>query len=85
LATLLGFGVSTLSIIAAIYYVIRKLTIGLQPPGFATLTVLLLFLGGIQLITIGIIGEYLGQTLEEVKHRPTYLVREVLDGQESGG
>jgi dolichol-phosphate mannosyltransferase len=84
LATMLGFSVSALSLIAAAYYFVKKATTGLQPPGFATLVVAVLFLGGIQLITIGVVGEYLGQTLDEVKHRPTYLVRKVLDCQESG-
>ena len=84
LATMLGFGVSILSLLAAVYYVIKKLTVGLQPPGFATLTVLLLFLGGVQMITIGIMGEYIGHILDEVKGRPTYVVQQVFDHQNSG-
>lgn len=78
LATMLGFGVSALSLVAAAYYLFKKLTTGLQPPGFATLVVVLLFLGGVQLITIGVVGEYIGHVLDEVKGRPTYVVREVL-------
>jgi glycosyltransferase involved in cell wall biosynthesis len=84
LATIFGFAVSAVSLLAAAYYVIKKLTQGLQPPGFATLVVLLLFLGGVQLITIGVIGEYIGHVLEEVKGRPTYVVREVLERQSLG-
>lgn len=83
LATILGFAVSVMSLLAAAYYVIKKLSRGLQPPGFATLVVLLLFLGGVQLITIGVIGEYIGHVLEEVKGRPTYVVRDVLERQSS--
>lgn len=83
-ATILGFAVSVFSLLAALYYVWVKLTIGLQPPGFATLTVLLLFLGGVQMITIGIIGEYIGHILTEVKGRPTYVVQQVFDHQNSG-
>lgn len=81
LSTLLGFVVSVLSLLTAVYYVILKLTIGLQPPGFATLTVLLLFLGGVLLITVGVIGEYIGHILIEVKNRPTYVVHQVFEGQ----
>jgi glycosyltransferase involved in cell wall biosynthesis len=81
LATMLGFGVSALSFLVALYYILKKLTVGLQPPGFATLTVLILFLGGIQLITIGVIGEYIGQILSEAKDRPTYIVQRVFEIQ----
>ena len=81
LATMLGFAVSALSLLAAAYYLIKGLTSGLQPPGFATLVVLLLFLGGVQLITIGVVGEYIGHVLEEVKGRPTYVVQHVSERQ----
>jgi dolichol-phosphate mannosyltransferase len=84
LATMFGFTVSAFSFLAALYYFIRKQTVGLQPPGFATLTVLLLFLGGVQLITIGIIGEYIGHILFEVKGRPTYIVGQVFESQRLG-
>ena len=79
LATMLGFGVSTLSLTAAVYYLVKKLTVGVRPPGFATQVVLALFLGGVQLITIGVGGEYIGHVLDEVKHRPAYVVREVME------
>jgi polyisoprenyl-phosphate glycosyltransferase len=75
--TLLGFAVSAISIVLAVAYTIQKLTIGLSPPGFATLTVAIFFLAGIQLITIGVIGEYVGRIFEEVKQRPLYVVRRV--------
>jgi dolichol-phosphate mannosyltransferase len=76
--TIVGFAVSTMSLILAIMYTIQRLTIGLSPPGFATLTVALFFLSGVQLITIGVIGEYVGRIFEEVKRRPLYVVRKVL-------
>jgi len=84
LATILGFVVSLLSLIAGMrYFIMAIVRGGSNPPGFATLVVLIAFLGGVQLITIGVVGEYLGQTLDEVKHRPTYIVSEVLERQES--
>jgi polyisoprenyl-phosphate glycosyltransferase len=75
--SLLGLAVSALSIFLAIGYAIQKLTAGLNPPGFATTIVAILFLAGIQLITIGVIGEYVGRIFEEVKRRPLYVVRRV--------
>ena len=75
--SLAGLGVSLMSILIAIFYTIQKLTVGLSPPGFATLVVAIFFLSGIQLITIGVIGEYVGRIFEEVKGRPLYVVRRV--------
>lgn len=79
--TMLGFGVSLLSILMAIFYAIKKLTVGLNPPGFATIVVSIFFLAGMQLITIGVIGEYVGRIFEEVKRRPLYVVRRVVEGR----
>jgi glycosyltransferase involved in cell wall biosynthesis len=75
--SLLGFGVSLISILLAIGYTIQKLTRGLSPPGFATTVVAIFFLAGIQLVTIGVIGEYVGRIFEEVKRRPLYVIRRV--------
>lgn len=75
--TLIGFAVSLVSIVLAIIYAIQKLTVGLYPQGFATTIVAILFLAGVQLITTGIMGEYVGRIFEEVKQRPLYIVREV--------
>lgn len=76
--TALGLAVSLIAIVAAVLYTIQKLTVGLSPPGFATLIVAVLFLAGIQLCTIGVIGEYVGRIFDEVKRRPLYVVRQVL-------
>jgi dolichol-phosphate mannosyltransferase len=76
--SLLGLVVSALSIFLAVGYAIQKLTSGLNPPGFATTVVAIFFLAGIQLITIGVIGEYVGRIFEEVKRRPLYVVRRVI-------
>jgi len=78
--TMLGFGVSLMSIVLAVFYAIKKLTVGLNPPGFATIIVAVFFLSGMQLITIGVIGEYVGRIFEEVKRRPLYVVRRLSRG-----
>jgi polyisoprenyl-phosphate glycosyltransferase len=75
--TVMGFGVSFISICLAVFYAVKRLTVGLSPPGFATTIVAILFLAGMQLITIGVIGEYIGRIFEEVKRRPLYVVRKV--------
>lgn len=77
LISMTGVAVSILSMLIAIVYIIQKLTVGLYPPGFATTVVAIFFLAGIQLITIGVIGEYVGRIFEEVKRRPLYVVRQV--------
>jgi polyisoprenyl-phosphate glycosyltransferase len=74
---LLGLSVSLFSIVTAMFYTLKKLTAGINPPGFATLIVAIFFLAGVQLITIGVIGEYVGRIFEEVKQRPLYIVRQV--------
>ena len=77
LASLSGLGISLLSFLFAAFYTIKKITVGLYPPGFATIVVAIFFLTGIQLITIGVIGEYIGRIFDEVKQRPLYVVRRV--------
>ncbi len=58
------------------YLIVRTLIYGADVPGYASLMVVLLFMGGINLLTLGIVGEYLGRIYTEVKRRPLYLVRE---------
>jgi glycosyltransferase involved in cell wall biosynthesis len=74
LATLLGFLISSLAFIAIPVVVVLRLS-GSYLPGFGSITIAILLLGGIQLIAIGIIGEYVGRIYDEVKGRPLYLVR----------
>jgi polyisoprenyl-phosphate glycosyltransferase len=74
LATLLGFLISTLAFVAIPVVLVLRL-LGSYLPGFSSITITVLLLGGIQLITIGIIGEYVGRIYDEVKGRPLYLVR----------
>jgi dolichol-phosphate mannosyltransferase len=59
----------------AIFFFVKKLLYGLSPPGYASLIVSVFFLAGIQLITLGVIGEYIGRIFEEAKQRPLYVLR----------
>jgi len=74
LATLFGFLISTLAFVAIPIVVVLRI-FGSYLPGFSALTIVVLLLGGIELIAIGIIGEYVGRIYDEVKGRPLYLVR----------
>ncbi|HZE97947.1 MAG TPA: glycosyltransferase family 2 protein [Planctomycetota bacterium] len=75
--TYVGLAVSASAFVYAFFRVIYTIIHGVEVPGYASLMVVILFLGGIQLITLGVIGEYLARIYEEVKHRPLYLVREL--------
>lgn len=75
-ATYVGLLTACGAFIYGLYYFIKTLIIGDPVAGFPTLIIVILLLGGIQLITIGIIGEYLGRIFNEVKRRPVYLARE---------
>ena len=72
----------TLTAIAAMIYlvivVLEKLIFGIDIPGYATMIVLTLLLGGVQLFCIGIIGEYVGKDFEQSKNRPVYIAKEIL-------
>lgn len=74
--------IGTLTAISAFLYllfvVIQKLAFGIDIPGYATIIVLILLLGGVQLLCIGIIGEYVGRTFEQSKNRPIYIAKETL-------
>jgi dolichol-phosphate mannosyltransferase len=74
LATLLGFLISSIAFLAVPVVIVLKIT-GHYLHGFSTVEITMLLLGGIQLITIGLIGEYVGRIFDEVKGRPLYLVR----------
>jgi len=78
LATLLGGVTAFASMIYLIVVVLQKLIWGIAVPGYASIIVLILLLGGIQLVCIGIIGEYVGRTFEQSKGRPVYIPKEIL-------
>jgi uncharacterized membrane protein YhaH (DUF805 family) len=71
-----GFVISAFAFLYAVVLAIRKLLNDVDVPGYTSLMVVVLFLGGIQLITLGILGEYMGRVYNEVKGRPLYVVRE---------
>lgn len=79
MATYIGLISSAASIIYMIVVIIQKLAFDINVPGYATIVVLILLLGGLQLFCIGMVGEYLARTYIESKHRPIYIAREVLD------
>ena len=66
----------------AVYIIIVTLTSGIDVPGYASLMVAVLFLGGLQLLSLGVLGEYVGRILTETKGRPLYVVRERIGPEE---
>lgn len=76
LATYLGFTVSLISLVYIVWALGLKLLTNRVVAGWTSIIVAVLFVGGIQLITLGIVGEYIGRIYEEVKQRPLYLVDE---------
>jgi dolichol-phosphate mannosyltransferase len=76
-ATYSGFFISAVAFLLAVYYFVTFFAFHKEAgSGFTTIILCVLFLGGVQLITIGILGEYVGRIYEEVKRRPLYVVRE---------
>jgi glycosyltransferase involved in cell wall biosynthesis len=78
--TYLGTLISFCSIATAIYFLIRTILFGTDLPGFPSLIVSVMFFSGIQLMSLGIIGEYIGRIFAEVKRRPLYVVSERIGG-----
>jgi len=80
LATIVGFVISILSFVLGVYFILSKLFGSYTPDGWTSLIVIILFLGGIQLLSLGIIGEYIGRSYLKVNGKKQYIVKEVLDG-----
>ncbi len=72
-----GLAIALPAVFYATYLILRTLIFGIDVPGYASLMVAVLFFGGIQLVTLGVIGEYLGRIYQEVKGRPLYFVRDI--------
>ncbi|MEZ5275623.1 MAG: glycosyltransferase family 2 protein [Opitutaceae bacterium] len=81
LAIGVGFCLCIVAIALAVFYLIKALVFDLHSaaPGFATIVILLLFLNGVTMLLLGIIGEYLSQIFIEVKHRPTFVVERLVN------
>lgn len=78
MAGLAGLAISVVSFFFGIWFLVRKLVFGISVMGWASTMVAILFLGGVQLAVLGLIGEYLGRVFTEVQNRPIYLVRQYL-------
>jgi len=75
----LGISVFMISLGFAFFIIARVLIFGIEVPGYASLMVAVTFLGGLQLVGIGVLGEYLGRNYIESKRRPIYLIREIFE------
>lgn len=78
IATFLGGCSGIAALIYLVIVILEKLIYGIDVPGYASIIVLVLFFGAMQLFCIGIIGEYVGRIFEQSKHRPIYIAKEVL-------
>ncbi len=87
LATYVGLAVSVLALVYGMVVVTRALLFGNDVAGYPSLLTVILFLGGVQIMTLGVIGEYLGRVFNETKQRPLYFVERFMraDGGRQGG
>ena len=81
LAVWVGIGLAVLSFLTGIVYLVLFLTARITVPGFTTLVILVLFLAGVQLICIGILGIYVGSVFEEVKQRPRGIIERIVSSE----
>ncbi len=75
IATFIGVIAFIISVLYAIIIIVQKLTLGINVDGYATIVCLILLFGGLQMIFMGILGEYLGRTYVETKKRPIYIIK----------
>jgi dolichol-phosphate mannosyltransferase len=80
-ASLVGVLVTFLSSLYAFYAIIIRTTTGESPRGFTALIVAITFLAGVQLLFLGVIGEYIGRIYDETKRRPQFVVSQVVGGK----
>jgi glycosyltransferase involved in cell wall biosynthesis len=83
--TYVGGCVSIFAVLYAVYMVLDKIFFGNSVPGYPSLMTAILFLGGVQLIGIGVLGEYIGRIYIESKHRPRYVVKDIVGGKSRRG
>jgi dolichol-phosphate mannosyltransferase len=84
IATALGTVVSLFSFVYAVYAIYARFFTDETLPGWTSVLVAVLFLGGVQLLSLGIVGGYLGQVYDESKQRPSYIVRNIIDHSSTG-
>lgn len=85
IATYTGLGISIIAFMYAVFEFIKTLSLGVDVPGYASLLIIILLLGGLNLCCLGIVGEYLGRIFVQSKHRPNYLIQETnLDKHDDG-
>ena len=82
LATIVGFFCSFCSLLYLLVVLVQKLAFGINVPGYATLVILVLLLGGIQLFALGVLGEYISKMYVQVKNRPIYILKDYLSHDE---
>ncbi len=75
--TYIGSFISLFALLYTIYLIVKTFFFGVETPGFASLMVAILLLSGVQLIGIGVLGEYIGRIFIEVKGRPIYIIKQV--------
>ena len=75
----LAMATVAIALLGIIFYIGNYFFYGTAPHGFSTTIITILFFGGIQLLCLSIIGEYLGKLFEEVKGRPNYIIQEILN------
>jgi polyisoprenyl-phosphate glycosyltransferase len=78
LSTVFGFCVAMASFVIGIFYLVLKIIGFPFPLGNPTIVILVLFMGGVQLISVGILGEYIGRIYDEVKQRPKFIVQDAI-------
>ncbi len=78
----IGVMISLISLSYAVFLILRTIFYGTDLPGYASIMVAILFMGGVQLVSLGIIGEYIGRIYKETKNRPIYLISEIYDQDE---
>ena len=84
-STYLGLIVAVFSFASGVVYIAKTIFFGDPVPGFPTVVTTVLFLGGVQLMVLGVIGEYLGRVFNETKNRPLYFVSDFIEARQASG